>query len=357
MAAQELVPMEEAVRSSIQKADPLWFSADVVSQRVQLIQQVYRSIMKQDTHYGIVPGCAKPSLWKAGSEQLLMTFRLAAQPEVLDLSTADCAHFRVTVHVTHSPTGTYLGSGIGECSSDEAKYKWREATCTEEYDETPADRRRIKWASGKRGSYSKTQVRQEIADVANTVLKMAKKRAQIDATLTVTAASDIFTQDIEDMEHPVETEEVGRTSTPTPTAMPQRKSSASARPTAGPERRAENVTPPTAGKPCPDCGDPLSDDGCHYCGWVPDRPAMDEPIPQRPVQQAQQAHQPEPRQPGGRTISEPKQKRFFAICMSNGITKPEMKNYLKSTFGIDTDRDLLETDYERACAWAQGGGR
>ena len=37
------------------------------------------------------------------------------------------------------------------------------------------------------------------ADYYNTVLKMAKKRAHVDAVLTATAASDIFTQDIEDM--------------------------------------------------------------------------------------------------------------------------------------------------------------
>jgi hypothetical protein len=37
------------------------------------------------------------------------------------------------------------------------------------------------------------------ADYYNTCLKMAKKRAHVDAILTVTAASDIFTQDLEDM--------------------------------------------------------------------------------------------------------------------------------------------------------------
>jgi hypothetical protein len=36
------------------------------------------------------------------------------------------------------------------------------------------------------------------ADYYNTVLKIGKKRAQVDGILTVTAASDIFTQDIED---------------------------------------------------------------------------------------------------------------------------------------------------------------
>jgi hypothetical protein len=45
----------------------------------------------------------------------------------------------------------------------------------------------------------KQQVRTNPADVANTILKMAKKRGLVDAILTVTAASDIFTQDIEDL--------------------------------------------------------------------------------------------------------------------------------------------------------------
>jgi hypothetical protein len=37
------------------------------------------------------------------------------------------------------------------------------------------------------------------ADYYNTCWKMAKKRALVDAVLTVTAASDIFTQDVEEM--------------------------------------------------------------------------------------------------------------------------------------------------------------
>jgi hypothetical protein len=38
----------------------------------------------------------------------------------------------------------------------------------------------------------------DIADTYNTVLKMAKKRAYVDATITAAAASDMFTQDMED---------------------------------------------------------------------------------------------------------------------------------------------------------------
>ncbi len=37
------------------------------------------------------------------------------------------------------------------------------------------------------------------ADMFNTVLKMAKKRAFVDATITATACNDLFTQDLEDI--------------------------------------------------------------------------------------------------------------------------------------------------------------
>jgi hypothetical protein len=42
----------------------------------------------------------------------------------------------------------------------------------------------------------------DLADTYNTVLKMAKKRTLVDATLTATAASDIFNQDLEDYTPP-----------------------------------------------------------------------------------------------------------------------------------------------------------
>jgi hypothetical protein len=43
-------------------------------------------------------------------------------------------------------------------------------------------------------------VRTEPADLANTVLKMACKRAKMAMVLNVTAASDCFTQDLEDLD-------------------------------------------------------------------------------------------------------------------------------------------------------------
>jgi hypothetical protein len=175
--------------------------ADIIS-HVATVQEVMRAVMKPEVHYGKIPGAGdKPTLFKAGAEVLCMVFRIADSYQVEDLSTADSIRYRVTCVGSHQVTGATLGSGLGEASSNEEKYKWRKAVCHEEWEETPANLRRVKHARGKGGTtYKQEQVRTEPADIANTVLKMANKRAKMAMVLNVTAASDCFAQDLEDMD-------------------------------------------------------------------------------------------------------------------------------------------------------------
>lgn len=171
-----------------------------VKSQINLIQEVLRTVMKPNVHYGIIPGTQKPTLYKPGSETVLSTFRISVDPESQDLSTSDEARFRVRCFGRSMATGTIVGIGIGEASSSEEKYRWRAAVCKEEFDATPEDRRRTAYKKAKGGGhYTVDQVRTNPADVANTILKMAKKRAQIDMTLTATACSDVFDQDLEDL--------------------------------------------------------------------------------------------------------------------------------------------------------------
>lgn len=213
-------------------------TAAEIRAQVNLIQEVMRAVMQEGVHFGTIPGTQKPSLYKPGSEKILSTFRIAIEPVTTDLSTHDEARYRVETRATSQATGMYLGSGVGECSSMEEKYKWRSAVCNEEFDETPEDRRRAVWKRGKDGkpNYQIKQVRTNHADVANTILKMAKKRSQIDVTLTVTAASDVFSQDIEDLpegiREAVAGDEGAAPARPAaaPIQPPQRKSQATAAP-------------------------------------------------------------------------------------------------------------------------------
>lgn len=175
------------------------YSAIEIRQRVNLVQEVMRNIMIKDTHYGTIPGTKKPSLYKPGAEVLCVTFRIADTYEIEDLSADGIARYRVTCVGRHQVTESVLGEGVGECSSHEEKYKWRGAICQEEFDIMPEQLRRIKFSQWQGKVDKKQQVRTEAADQANTILKMACKRAKIAMTLNVTAASDIFTQDIEDI--------------------------------------------------------------------------------------------------------------------------------------------------------------
>lgn len=167
--------------------------------QIQLIQQAMSEVMIEGTHYGKIPGTPKPSLWKSGAEVLCAMFRVAPIFVTEDLSSADCVRYRVRCIGRHQTSGIDLGEGVGECSSDEAKYRWRSPVCDEEFAATPADRRREKWMRGGNGPYVQKQVRVDCADVANTVLKIGAKRAHIAMVLNVLAASDCFAQDLEDL--------------------------------------------------------------------------------------------------------------------------------------------------------------
>jgi len=177
---------------------PMSVEVAEVRHGINLIQEALKATMKNGVHFGVIPGTQKPSLYKPGAEIIMALFRLSAYPSVNDMSKDGEIRYQVKVELV-AKDGASLGEGIGECSSGEEKYMWRVAVCDEEFDDTPETMRRIKYKKY-RGEVSKArQVRMNPSDLANTILKMAKKRALIDAVLTATGASDIFSQDIEDL--------------------------------------------------------------------------------------------------------------------------------------------------------------
>jgi hypothetical protein len=193
----EMAPRRES--AGLVASETHQFSAVEIRQRVNLVQEVMRNIMIKDTHYGVIPGTKKPSLYKPGAEVLCVTFRIADKYEIEDLTVDGMARYRVRCVGVHQVTGVVLGEGMGECSSHEEKYKWRAAICPEEFEVTSETLRRLKFAKWNNNVEKKQQIRTESADQANTILKMACKRAKIAMTLNVTGASDIFTQDLEDI--------------------------------------------------------------------------------------------------------------------------------------------------------------
>lgn len=226
----------EAQALMLREEEPILTLAELKA-KVNLVALVMRDVMKKDTHYGIIPGTPKPSLYKAGAEKLSMTFGIATSTEILEERMTELeVTYVVRTTATSQHSGRFLGAKIGVCSTEEEKYRWRKPV-GQEYDETPEDRRRNKWKKSANGTYQEKQVRQDLGSVRNTILQMADKRATVAVIRQVTAASDIFTQDVEDLPE----EARGAAEEGAPIQQPQRASQAASGPTP-----IDTVTAPVA---------------------------------------------------------------------------------------------------------------
>ena len=189
----------------------------VVAQ-VSAIRELMSAVMADGTHYGRIPGCGdKPTLLQPGAQKLMPMFQLADSYEIDERDIAGGhREYRVRCTLASRLTGVVQGSGNGMCSTMESKYRYRNVADWEDTgDPIPNDARERKAEYRRQGlgmkkvdgrwlwvRYLDSQRSEnpDIADTYNTVLKMACKRALVAAVLNATAASDIFTQDIEDMQ-------------------------------------------------------------------------------------------------------------------------------------------------------------
>lgn len=172
-------------------------SVSEIVEREKFLDDLAEKVLHLGKHFGVIPGCGKkPSLFKAGAEKLARAFGLRkAAPEIKATVTEDGVTYTITQALLDG-MGNVVATGLGACSSAEEKYRWRKASQAE-YDNTPTDQRRVKYYASK----EVLQVHTNPADVNNTVLKMAEKRAYNQAVLYATGTSDRFTVDIEDMPH------------------------------------------------------------------------------------------------------------------------------------------------------------
>ena len=196
---------ELAVREP-QPGLPAELEVNQVLAQVKKIQIVMNKLMKENVHYGVIPGTPRPTLYKPGAEKLLLMFRLDPEYEELDgtIEEAGYIHIKMRCTLFHIPTGNRMGSGMGSCNSREVKYRYR-WTPGEKPDEVTEKRLKAegigKWKKDDEAKWHwlNRVDNEEPADLHNTIFKMACKRALIAAVLNVTAASDIFHQDLEDL--------------------------------------------------------------------------------------------------------------------------------------------------------------
>lgn len=192
--------------------------AEAMVYQKQQLDLVVAEVLEEGKHFGKIPGTDNMTLLKPGAAALFQAFQLRATPEVVS-EDVDDDYYGVTIRINvHNQSGEHVGGGLGFASSDESK--WQRAACpdcgeTVYYNgppkggkDTRPDWKRRKADEGAMYSckdYSGCGwVSMDPApkgyspDLRNTILKMAEKRARVDAALAVTGADAFFTQDMDD---------------------------------------------------------------------------------------------------------------------------------------------------------------
>ena len=123
----DIQPMQAqpATIPSTTSATSMMMSLQELALRASMVSQIKQQIMKENIHWGKVPGCGdKPTLLKNGAELLCMAFKLASDTHA-DISDLGAGHREYTVTTTLMSNGELVATGIGSCSTMESKYRYR----------------------------------------------------------------------------------------------------------------------------------------------------------------------------------------------------------------------------------------
>lgn len=135
------------------------------------------TVLVAGVDFGVIPNCKKPTLLKSGAEKIMNYLGLIARTEIVNrVEDYNVGFFSYETKVfLIDYNGVVKGEGVAIANTREGKY-------------------------AKQNGFS----------VQNVVLKMAKKRAMVDATLNCGNLSARFTQDIEDMNIEPEDNNIGK---------------------------------------------------------------------------------------------------------------------------------------------------
>lgn len=160
-----------------------------VIEHLEIVKKAVSEIMREgiDRDYSVIPGTNKQSLLKPGAEKLMRLFGLGVRfnpmENVFDI-VENFAMYSYAAEVYHLKSGTVIAQSEGTANSQEKKYK---------------ERKTFTWQNGRKTPTGSESI--PVADIVNTLKKMAQKRAMVGAVIIAVGASDYFSQDEDEVQN------------------------------------------------------------------------------------------------------------------------------------------------------------
>lgn len=154
-------------------------NAKVIKSQLEKLNNIEITIKQaliKDTDYGYIPGVEKPTLFKSGASKICLLFGLRAKYEIIETTNQPSEGmleyiFKATL-LNKNSFGIWeeIAEGFGSANTRE---------------------------KAKQEQIKKSALKTEA--LRNTILKIAKKRALVDAVLSIGVLSAAFTQDLEEL--------------------------------------------------------------------------------------------------------------------------------------------------------------
>lgn len=147
-----------------------------VKQDIQLCQRLVEEVLEDGVDYGTIEGVPRSFLWDSGASKIMAAFNTYAEHIILRQAESDSGKiaFSIEARLVNRKTGAVVATGLGAASTLEPKYKYRWVENPEE------EGYRTREGLRKRGNKYRI-LNPEYDELVNTILKMAAKRAEVDA--------------------------------------------------------------------------------------------------------------------------------------------------------------------------------
>jgi hypothetical protein len=155
-----------------------------IGESIKQAEKLVTTVLEPDIDFGIHPGTSSMALRDSGGSKIANAFNCFPDYTILNIREDDeVISYLIQVKLIHRGTGRVVATGVGACSTMESKYAYR-------YVEDPAelglDKASLKFDKKKK----KWRIpNPETEDLGNTILKMAAKRGEIDASQSLPGVS------------------------------------------------------------------------------------------------------------------------------------------------------------------------
>lgn len=150
---------------------------ETIKETISQAEKLVSSVLEPEIDYGIHPGTDSMALKDSGGSKIANAFNCYPEHTILHVREDDeVISYLIQAKLINRASGKVVAIGVGACSTMESKYAYRWVTNPEDYGHDKSslkhDKRKGKWRIPN----------PETEDLGNTILKMASKRAEIDAT-------------------------------------------------------------------------------------------------------------------------------------------------------------------------------